>query len=376
MAVTSYSRTKFYPEGVGRCWGPCPGESEESLPDKPYQVRWFVFASTDSPGVSIRQSADLDISSPWVPRIVGQDPQNALIAESWVRYCKLAINYSGKEFITVWENKGDSNVVRLFWNDGSDQEDTWTGETPMPFYNGLLQSDGTKEVVVFYLKTATDATKIYMRRESDSFASETEFQTLNRNIAKILEVDTGVDGANRTTFSMWLQDEDGQLIELESDGYTGQQSANNYWYSPPCGSHKDYSTLNVSFSSIGYDGFVDASTVSVTFSAIVHTIGVIDSGGPHTDESTLSATFASITHSEVIVSETLDADISTLASTLSGITYTETVFESSLDADVSTLTATFGSITYSEVIEDSGGPHTDVSSLSATFSQITYLAPL
>jgi len=246
MAITAYSRTKFYPDTVGRCWGPCDTESETTLPDKPFQVRWFVFSDPESPGLTLKQVGDLDIAAPWIPTTEGQAPDNSLIAEEWIRYCKLAIDFRGNEVIAGWENKGGVDTVKLWWTTSGSVETltTWTGQSPLPFYNGLLTRDAAREVVVFYLKTGTDATKIYMRRESESFAVENEIQTgLNRNFTKLLEVDTGASKSTRTTLSIWAQDEDGQVIELQSSGYSGQQSSTNVWYTPDCGVHSDVSGL-------------------------------------------------------------------------------------------------------------------------------------
>ncbi len=373
MAVTSYSRRKFYPEYIGRCWGPCSGTNQTAEPARPYQVRWFVHANPSTPGVTILQADDLGINLPWIPRQSGSDPDNALITQSWVRYCKLAISEDGYEFITTWDV--GAGTVTVYWSDGSDQSDSWSGSYPLPFYNGLLDNSGTKEVVVYYLKPGVDATKIYMRRESDAFASESELQTgLDLNLAKLLEVDTGAFKPNRTTMSLWAEDDNGQLVEFESDGYSGDQSTGDYWYSPNCGQHEDNLALTTTLEEIGYEGFVDVGTLMATFEEITYT-QTIFSSSPAADVATLSATFEEITHALGIISSSLDADVATMTTTFDEIDYVQAVFSTSPSADEGTLTATFDEITYTEVTEDSGGPHIDVTTLTATFDEITYQTP-
>ena len=374
----SYTREKFYPDYVGRCWGPCPGTSEADEPERPYQVRWFCMAKPGAPGVGILQSADLGLSVPWIPKVDESDPQSSLVSASWFRYCKIAIDYNGFEVITNWENKGGVDTITAFWkpNAGSESSLSWVGQSPLPFYNGLLQSDGTKEVIVLYLKTGVDASRIYMRRQGDSFANESVIGDLGYDLSRLLEVDTGSGPGTRTTFNLWAWDESGQIVELESDGYTGVQSSGPYWYSPDCGNHEDLIGLTTTFGEIGYDGFDDRLTFSVTFASIVSTLGVIDSGGPHGDVSTVTTTLDDITHTLTIVSAPSSGDESELEATLDDVTYTQAVFDSGgPHVDETALTVTFDDVTYQEVAQDSGGPHVDETNLTATFDSITYATP-
>lgn len=333
-------------------------------------MRWFVFASQNTPGVSIVQHPDLDISAPWVPRLRGQAPQNALITDEWLRYAKLAINYEGKEFIATWKNKDDTDQITLFWNDGSDQSTTWTGQTPLPFYNGLIQSSGTKEVIVLYLKTGTDNTKIYMRRESDSFATESELNTVNRPLAKLIEVDTGAYKPTRNVFSLWAEDEDGQLIELESDGYSGQQSAGDYWYSPDCSAHEDVAALNSVLDQIGFDVFADVTDLGGVLDYIQHG-GLVTSTGAHTDAGAIVGTIDDVNHVTVVQTTGAHTDDSSIVSTIDDVTYTVIVQTSGAHTDDSALSCTTDEIDYETVTVD-GGTHTEVTAASATIDEITH----
>lgn len=95
---------------------------------------------------------------------------------------------------------------------------TFTGRSPVLFYNGILESDtALTDLMVFYIKAAGD--KIYVRRQRDNFAIEYILNgTLKTTLRALQKTDAiRVNGVNRQY--LWGINTEGRQVLYISEGY-------------------------------------------------------------------------------------------------------------------------------------------------------------
>jgi hypothetical protein len=101
---------------------------------------------------------------------------------------------------------------------GVPTEYTFTGRSPVLFYNGIVEPDtAATDLMVFYIKAAGD--KIYVRRQRDNFGIEYILNgTLRTTLRALQKTDAiRVNGVNRQY--LWGIDTAGRQVLYISDGY-------------------------------------------------------------------------------------------------------------------------------------------------------------
>lgn len=215
---------------------------------------------------------------------------------------------------------------------------TWTGRSPILFYNGLLISDtGITDLVCFYIKST--GTAIYARVQRENFGVEHTFNgTLNTTLRELRKTDrVRIDGLNYQV--LWAVSTIGQQVFYLSPPYTPipQYAA-------------DAGTLDVCFctaelfapivtSTATEFGTLDI-TVNATGSSYFSTIVTTFAPG---DLSTLDVKFSSGVYGLIIVVTQAPGDFETLDVAFSSGAYTLTAVPSDAPDDFSTLDVKFSS---------------------------------
>lgn len=152
---------------------------------------------------------------------------------------------------------------------------TFTGRTPVLFYNGIVEPDtNATDLTVFYIKAPGD--KIYVRRQRDNFGIEYILNgTLHATLRALQKTDAiRVEGVTRQY--LWAIDAAGRQVLYRSPGY------------PPFPENvEDKATLDIAFAEGEYTPSVvyafapgDGSTVDVGFDAGSYIPQTIDAFAP------------------------------------------------------------------------------------------------
>lgn len=240
-------------------------------------------------------------------------------------------------YAIAFEETPGSIVLRRFVS-GSPTEFNWTGESPVLFYNGIVQPNTSiTDLVALYLKTG--GTKIYCRVQRENFGTEHELNdVLNVDLARLIKTEAINIGGSWHQL-LWAEDTSGRIVVYRSRAYP-----------PPYQQEQDQLTLAVSLS--GGQLFNPIAQGDDQDDAI--TLGVSMSGGVYFD----TIIEASVT------------DSTSLGVSLSGGVYFETISEGNATDNLSLAVANAGgSYTLRAISQDADD---DKMSLSVSLSGGTY----
>lgn len=120
-------------------------------------------------------------------------------------------------YAIAYEDSATTVLLTRFVS-GTPTEYTWTGKSPLLFYNGILEPDtGATDLMAFYIKPA--GTKIFARVQRENFATEHELNgELNVTLAYLVKTEAvNIEGAWHQM--IWARTTDGRDVVYQSRAY-------------------------------------------------------------------------------------------------------------------------------------------------------------
>lgn len=120
-------------------------------------------------------------------------------------------------YAIAYEDATNSILLRRFVS-GTPTSYTWTGKSPILFYNGILEPvTGDTDLMAFYIKSA--GTKIFARVQRENFGTEHELNgTLNVVLEKLIKTEA-VNISGSWYQLIWARTTDGRDVVYQSRAY-------------------------------------------------------------------------------------------------------------------------------------------------------------
>lgn len=120
-------------------------------------------------------------------------------------------------YALAFESPTNTIKLRRFVS-GTPTEYTWTGKSPVLFYNGIVQPNTSiTDLMAFYIKTPGD--KIYVRVQRENFGTEHVLNgALNATLTELVKTEAlDIDGSWHQ--QIWAKDDQGHDVVYQSRAY-------------------------------------------------------------------------------------------------------------------------------------------------------------
>lgn len=242
-------------------------------------------------------------------------------------------------YAIAYEDGVNSILMRRFVA-GVPTDYTWTGKSPILFYNGILEpTTGDTDLMAFYIKSA--GTKIFARVQRENFGTEHELNgTLNVVLEKLIKTEAVNIGGSWYQL-IWARATDGRDVVYQSRAYP-----------PPIIRAADATTLAIALQSGVYFEPLVSSSVADAMSVSVALFGGTAFNSVETrfapgDRMSLAMNLQSGTYTLVVVSAPSAADKLSLAPALQSGLYSEVTVDSGTQEDSISLSVALQSGVYS-----------------------------